>query len=103
MSKKKRRKFSPEEKYTIVKQVLSKAKTVSEITDEYGIHPNLYYRWQGDFFEGALNGFKEKSQGRTRSAEDREKQKMQGEIDRMKNVIAEIASDNIELKKKLSE
>lgn len=103
MSKKKRRKFSPEEKFTIVKQVLSKAKTVSEITDEYGIHPNLYYKWQGEFFESALKGFKEKSKGRTRSAEDREKQRMEEEITRMKNVIAEIASDNIELKKKLSE
>jgi transposase-like protein len=38
MSKKKRRHFSPEEKFNIVKQVLSKAKTVSEIADEYSIN-----------------------------------------------------------------
>jgi len=100
MTKKKRRKFSAEEKFNIVKQVLSKAKSVSEITAEYGVHPNQFYRWQGEFFEAALNGFREKSQGRTKIAEDREKQKMQDEIKRMKDVIAEIASENIELKKK---
>jgi transposase len=100
MSKIRRRKYSAEEKFGIVKQVVSKAKTVSEISDEYGIHPNQYYRWQGEFFESALSGFKEKSQGRTRNAEDREKERMREEITRMKDVIAEIASDNIELKKK---
>jgi Transposase and inactivated derivatives len=100
MSKKKRRRFAPEEKFEIVKQVLSKAKTVSEISDEYGIHPNQYYKWQGEFFEGALSSFKEKSQGRTRAAEDREKQRMQSEIQRMKDVIAEVVSENIEIKKK---
>jgi transposase len=100
MSKKKRRRFAPEEKFDIVKQVLSKAKSVSEISDEYGIHPNQYYKWQGEFFEGALSSFKEKSQGRTRAAEDREKQRMQSEIQRMKDVIAEVVSENIEIKKK---
>jgi transposase-like protein len=100
MSRKKRRKFSPEEKFTIVKQVLSKAKTVSEISEEFGIHPNLYYRWQSEFFESALEGLKEKSRGRSRSAEDREKQRMADEIQRMKDVITEIASENIVLKKK---
>lgn len=100
MSKKKRRHFTPEEKFTIVKQVLSKSRTVSEITEEYGIHPNLYYRWQGEFFESALNGFKEKSQGRTQAADDREKRRMESEIQRMKDVIAEVVSENIEIKKK---
>ena len=100
MTKRKRRRFTPEEKYNIVKQVLSKARTVSEITDEYGIHPNQYYRWQAEFFESALNGFKEKSKGRTRAAEDREKKRMAAEIQRMKDVIAEVVSENIEIKKK---
>jgi transposase-like protein len=53
MAKRKRRRFSPEEKFNIVKQVLSKAKTVSEISEEYDIHPNQYYQWQKDFFNGA--------------------------------------------------
>jgi transposase-like protein len=100
MSKKQRRHFSPEEKFNIVKQVLSKAKTVSAISDEYSINPNLYYRWQAEFFEAALSGFKEKSAGRTKAAEDREKERMGAEIQRMKDVIAEVVTENIALKKK---
>lgn len=103
MSKRKRRHFTPEEKFNIVKQVLSKARTVSEITEEFGVHPNQYYRWQAAFFESALNGFKEKSQGRTRVAEDRAKKRMEDEIRRMKDVIAEVVSENIEIKKKSME
>lgn len=60
----------------------------------------MYYRWQGEFFEAALSGFKEKSQGRTKASEDREKERMDSEIQRMKNVIAEVVSENIALKKK---
>jgi transposase-like protein len=100
MTKKKRRRFTPEEKFNIVKQVLSKARTVSEITEEYGVHSNQYYRWQREFFESALNGFKEKSLGRARAAEDREKKRMESEIQRMKDVIAEVVSENIVIKKK---
>lgn len=100
MSKKTRRQFTPEEKFNIVKQVLSKAKTVTELSDEYNIHPNQYYRWQNEFFESALLGFKEKSKGRTKAAGDREKQRMESDIKRMKDVIAEVVSENIELKKK---
>lgn len=100
---KKRRRFSPEEKFNIVKQVLSKAKTVTEISDEFDIHPNQYYKWQNEFFEAALDGFKEKSKGRTKAAEDREKQRLESDINRMKDVIAEVVSENIELKKKNTE
>ena len=99
MSRKKRKRFKPEEKFSIIKEGVSKARSVSEICDEYGIHPNQYYKWQKEFFEGALNGFKEFSLGRTRAAESKEKQRMEKEIQRMKNVIAEIAAENIDLKK----
>jgi len=80
MSKRKRRNFSPEEKFNIVKQVLSKARTVSEISEEYNIHPNQYHRWQSEFLENALSGFKEKSKGRTQAAENREMDRMGSEL-----------------------
>jgi len=66
---------------------------------ENGVHPNQFYRRQSEFFESALNGFRGKSLGRTRAAEDREKNRMEAEIQRMKDVIAEVVSENIEKKK----
>ena len=99
MSRKKRKRFKPEEKFNIVKEVVSKTKSVTEIFDEYGIHPNQFYRWQKEFYESALEGFRERSQGRTRAAEIREKERKENEIRRMKDVVAELAAEIIELKK----
>lgn len=99
MSKKKRRRFKPEEKFNIVKEVVSKSRTVSEVCEEYGIHANQVYKWQKEFFESALEGFRENSKGRTRVAESKEKERQEKEISRMKDVIAELAAENIELKK----
>jgi hypothetical protein len=47
-----------------------------------------------------LKFFQEKSQGRTKAASDREKERMSSEIARMKEVIAEVVTENIDLKKK---
>jgi len=99
MNKKKRRRFKPEEKFTIVKEVVSKTSSVTEICDKYGIHPNQFYKWQKEFFESALEGFRESSHGRTRAAESREKERQENQIRRMKDVIAELAAENIDLKK----
>ena len=100
MSKKKRKRYKPEEKFKIVKEVVTKARTVADICEEYGIHPNQFYRWQKEFFESALEGFQQSSQGRTHAAENREKKRFESDIKRMKDVITELASENIELKKK---
>ena len=54
---KSRRQFSAKEKFDAVRQVIAKAKTVSQISEELGIHPNVYYRWQTEFFEGTLDRF----------------------------------------------
>ena len=54
MSGNKRKKFSVEEKIVILKKHLLEKKAVSDICDEHGIHPTMFYRWQDRFFmEGA--------------------------------------------------
>jgi len=95
----KRRRFTAEEKFEIVKMVISKTKTVSEVSKETGIHPNQYYRWQKNFFESALTGFKEKSKGRTHAAEKREKDRLRNKIQKLNSVISTILEENIDLKK----
>ncbi|MDY6970167.1 MAG: transposase [Spirochaetota bacterium] len=95
-----RRRFKPEEKFNIVKLVITKAKTVSEICEEYDIHPNQYYRWQKDFFEGALERFAETKVGRKSTQDERARKQAEEEIKKLNNVIAEVVKENIEIKKK---
>ena len=55
MSKKKR--YSSEEKFKIVKEVLSTETTVSEACKKYSISTANFYNWQKIFLESALEGF----------------------------------------------
>ena len=95
-----RRHLTPEEKFTIVKEQLTTKTSVSEICKKYGIYPTQFYDWQERFFEGAQSGFARKSKNSLSAAEQRELQELRGDNDRMKNVIAEITSENIAYKKK---
>lgn len=101
MSKKTdRRKFTPKEKFETVKQVITKAKAVSEICAERGVHVNQYYRWQKDFFDAALERFIEGKPGRKSTREQREKEMAENEIRRLNEVVAAVVKENIDLKKK---
>jgi len=97
---KSRRQFSAKEKFDAVRQVIARAKTVSGICEEMGIHPNVYYRWQTEFFEGALDRFESKKRGRKSTRRQRELEKAEEEIRRLNAVVAEVVKENVELKKK---
>jgi transposase-like protein len=53
MSRRKRRHFSPEDKIKILRLHLREGRPISELCDEHGIHPTLFYQWQKTFFENA--------------------------------------------------
>jgi len=95
-----KRKFSAKEKFDLVKTVITNSRTVSEICDEYKLHPNQYYRWQKEFFEGAFNRFTEGKVGRKGKREQREREESEKERIRLNEVIAEVVKENIALKKK---
>ena len=60
---KKRRHYTPEEKVMILKKNLLEKVPVSDLCDEYNIHPTLFYRWQKEFFEkGSMVFEKEKKE-----------------------------------------
>ena len=98
----KRKSYSPEEKFRIVKEGLTTNTPVSELCRKYGINPTNYYNWQEQFFEGALNGFAKKRGPVVTRAEEEKIASLTAECNRMKDVIAEITSENIAFKKKSS-
>jgi transposase-like protein len=57
MSRRKRRHFSPEDKIKILRIHLLEWRPISELCEEHGIHPTLFYQWQKTFLEdGASAG-----------------------------------------------
>lgn len=94
-----RRQFSAEQKFRIVKEKLTTDQSVSEICSKYDISSALYYRWQEQFLDSAKEGL-QRGGGGPSKAEQRKLEQQEREIRRMQSVIAEITSENIDLKKK---
>ena len=48
---KKRKRYNSQEKMTILRKHLLEGVPVSDVCDEYGIQPSVFYRWQKLLFE----------------------------------------------------
>lgn len=46
-----RNRYTAEFKSKVVLELLREEKTLSQISAEYGVHPNLLSRWKADFLE----------------------------------------------------
>ena len=57
MSTMKRKRFRLQQKVAIVRRHLCEGIPVSDLCDEHGIHPTVYYRWQNQLFENGAVAF----------------------------------------------
>lgn len=93
----KRRKWTVSEKLRIVLAGMRPNVEVSELCRREGINPTQYYGWKNQLLSSAAKVF-HAQEGKRSAAEERE----EAELQRMKNVIAEITAENLELKKGFS-
>jgi transposase-like protein len=97
-----RRKFSGEEKVRTLKRHLVDRVQVSDLCDELGLQPTVFYRWQKQFFENGATAF-ERSGKRGKSKLEEKVSKLEYKLSRKDEVIAEIMEDYVKLKKELGE
>ena len=96
-----RKRFSGDQKFKIVKEHLTTKTPISELCKKYGMSAKSYYDWQEKFFVAALNGFDQKRGPQPKANHQSERVKAQQvEIERMREVIAEITAENVAFKKK---
>ena len=94
-----RRKYSAEEKITIVLEGLRGEESISALCRREGIAPNLYYRWSKDFLEAG----KKRLMGDTlREANSSEVSGLRRENEQLKALVAALALRNRVLKKSLN-
>jgi len=98
----KRRSFSGDDKVRILKRHLVDKVPVSDLCDEHGLHPTLFYKWQKDFFENGAAVF-EKRGDATSKRLARENAALKERIAHKDEVIAEIMESHVALKKSLGE
>ena len=105
MSKPKRRRFTPEEKAAALRRHLGDKLPVSDICDELGIQPSLFYTWQRQGLENLSAALEDgRRHRRNETTElDREQKKveaLESKLVRKNDVISEISQELVELKKK---
>jgi len=95
--KKTRRRWTAAEKLRIVLAGLDGSIEISELCRREGINPTQYYGWKKQVLGSATKIF----DGESHKPSMRE-QRLETDLVRAKNVIAEITAENLELKKGFS-
>ncbi len=102
MSKKTRKRLPVQEKAAILRLHLLEHTPVSDLCDQYDIHPTLFYRWQKELFENAAAALELRSR-RPRDDKDRRIAALEEKLQRKNEVLSELMEEHIKLKKELGE
>jgi len=101
--RKERRRFTPEEKTSILRKHLVEKVPVSDLCDQHGLQPTVFYRWQKEIFDAMPSVFVHKNTGPKKHTVERKIAALEAKLAHKDAVIAEIVSDHIALKKELGD
>jgi transposase len=101
----KRKRYPDQDKVAILKLHLVEKKPLSDLCDEYGIHPTMFYRWQKQFFENGAAAFaKSEKPGKVvEGVKDRKIAALEEKLQQKNEVLAEVMQEYVQLKKELGE
>jgi transposase-like protein len=96
----KRKRYTAEEKVKILREVIEDGKQVSQVAEQYGLHPNNIFNWRKQLFEGGAQTFQIKRSDISGKAEERKITALEDKIKQKDEVIADLAEELLALKKK---
>ena len=92
-----RRKFSAETKLQILKEGRHTNLSISQVCDQYQISPTLSYQWERLADRAAMIALQGQPRGRKKLRPS--EKALLIEVQRLREVIAELSSENLQLKK----
>jgi len=95
-----RKRYTSEEKVKILREVLEDGKSISGVAEAYGVHPNQIMNWRKQLFEGGQQIFEIKRSDISEKALEKQAKALEDRLRHKDNVIAELAQELLELKKK---
>ncbi len=98
--RKPRRHFTAEQKVIAVKRHLVEGDSISDICEELDLHPNQFYEWQKQLFNGAVLAFSNENKRKIKSLE-KEIVALNARITDKDSVIAELLEEHVKVKKSL--
>ena len=100
MEKRSYRRFTAEEKRTILEETRQPGVTLSEVCRKHSVSPALVYQWRA-VAQQATTAALQQVDSRGKSQPDAQTARLVAELERMRRVVAEITAENLELKKTL--
>ena len=104
---KERRHFTGQEKVAILRRHLVEKIPVSDLCEEHGLHPTVFYRWQKEWFEHGATVFdtpkNRARKGRSEDAAARRIAALEAKLQRKDEVLGELMEEHVALKKSLGE
>ena len=95
-----RRHLSVPEKVAVLKRHLLEGTPVSDLCDELGIKPNVFYSWQKLLFENAHLAFDGSRKSKAvEDAKDDKIEKLEAKLQRKNEVLSELMEEHTQLKK----
>ncbi len=101
--KRTRTSYTGKEKVAIVRKHLLEGVPVSDLCEEHGIHPTVFYRWQKTLFENGEVAFEKPKGKKQQKHEERKIAAFEKKIQKKDEVLAELMEEHVDLKKSLGE
>ena len=95
MSSTTRRRWSAQDKLSILREARQTGQTVSEVCRRHGLSPGLFYVWEKQAQEGALQALRHE---RSTARREREVRQREQELQRLRAAISELLMEHLELK-----
>jgi transposase len=102
--KNERKHYTAAEKVAILRRHLLDKVPVSQLCEEKGLRPTVFYRWQKELFENGAAAFEAKD-GASRKVDEKEQriQFLEKKVQTKDEVLAELMAEHVALKKSLGE
>ncbi len=101
MTKRKRKRYSPEEKVKILRLHLLEGVPISQVCQDNGIAPTMFYNWQKQFFENGAAAFAPASKvGGKGDPNATRVEELEAKLARKNEVLSEAVEALIEAKKR---
>ena len=97
---KKRKQYTGEEKISILRKHLLEGVSVSDVCDEYGLQPTVFYRWQKQLFEQGAVVFRRPNDTETKKLR-RQVDHLEERLSQKNEVLGELMEEYVALKKEL--
>src|SRR3989337_889998 len=95
----KRKNYTSEEKVAILRRHLVEKVPVSDLCDELGLNPTVFYGWQKQLFENGAAAFQWKGKRNGPTPEVRKIEKLEAKLAQKNEVLAELMEEHVQLKK----